>query len=167
MDVSPPEALSRLAGSGLEAVGVMADVELALRMAAQRGVVRYVPGSPGFEAIGPLSQAQGMALERIRGLLARRPAGVQECLQRAVFGLLGRIVVYPVEDEARFTDSKGRVLPDAFLVPAGSTPRDLARAVHTDLAEGFLYGVDARRRTRLGEKYVLKSNDVVRIVSSR
>ena len=67
--------------------------------------------------------------------------GVQPALNRAVFELLERIVVYPVEDETHFMDGRGRTLPDAFLMRSGATPRDLAFAVHTDIGKGFLYAV--------------------------
>ena len=48
----------------------------------------------------------------------------------------------------------------------GSTALDLARKVHSDLAETFLYAIDARTGMRLSSDYVLKDRDVLRIVSS-
>ncbi|EQD61989.1 translation-associated GTPase [mine drainage metagenome] len=77
------------------------------------------------------------------------------------------MVVFPVEDESRWTDSKGRVLPDAFLVPRGTTARQLAYRVHTDLGEGFLKAVDARRKRTLGADHPLEPGDVIRVVSHR
>jgi ribosome-binding ATPase YchF (GTP1/OBG family) len=74
-------------------------------------------------------------------------------------------VVYPVEDENRFTDKKGNMLPDAFLLKRGSTPKDLAFMIHTDIGKGFLYAVDARTKMRLGEKHELKNGDIVKIVA--
>jgi ribosome-interacting GTPase 1 len=49
---------------------------------------------------------------------------------------------------------------------SGSTIKDLAKSVHTDLSEGLLYGFDIRSRRRLGVDYVLKNNDVVKIVAT-
>jgi ribosome-interacting GTPase 1 len=49
----------------------------------------------------------------------------------------------------------------------GSTPLDLARTIHTDLAEGFLYAVDARNGKRLAGDHVLADRDIVKIVSSK
>ncbi|MBU4221079.1 MAG: TGS domain-containing protein, partial [Euryarchaeota archaeon] len=72
---------------------------------------------------------------------------------------------FPVEDENKFSDKKGQILPDAFLVKKGSTPKDLAFMVHTDIGKGFLYAVDARTRMRLGDKYELKNGDIVKIVA--
>jgi ribosome-binding ATPase YchF (GTP1/OBG family) len=76
------------------------------------------------------------------------------------------IVVYPVEDEMKLIDKKRNVLPDAQLLPEGSTPRDLANKIHADLGKGFLYAIDARSKKRLGADYKLKNNDIVKIVST-
>ncbi|MCK4797973.1 MAG: TGS domain-containing protein, partial [Spirochaetes bacterium] len=67
--------------------------------------------------------------------------------------------------ENKFTDKKGRVLPDAFLLKKGSTPKDLAFMVHTDIGNGFLYAVDGRTKMRMGEKHELKNGDIVKIVA--
>ncbi len=93
--------------------------------------------------------------------------GVQECLNWAVFKLLDYIVLYPVEDENKFTDRKGIVLPDAYLLKKGSTARDLAFRVHSDIGESFLFAIDAKTKKRLGEKYELKDGDVIKIVSTK
>ncbi len=76
------------------------------------------------------------------------------------------IVVYPVEDDSKCCNAKGVVLPDAFLMPKGSTPKDLAYRVHTDIGNGFLYAVDARTKMRIKDSTELKSGDVIRIVST-
>ncbi|MCS6788882.1 MAG: TGS domain-containing protein, partial [Aigarchaeota archaeon] len=60
----------------------------------------------------------------------------------------------------------GRVLPDVYLVKEGSTPRDLAYKVHTELGENFLYAIDARSKMRLPADYRLRPRDVVSIVSA-
>ncbi len=83
-----------------------------------------------------------------------------------VFELLDYVVVYPVEDEHKYSDSAGRVLPDAYLLKAGSTARDLAFAVHSDIGDSFLYAIDARTKRRLGEKYELQNNDIIKVVYS-
>ncbi|MEM4064428.1 MAG: TGS domain-containing protein, partial [Candidatus Micrarchaeaceae archaeon] len=96
----------------------------------------------------------------------KHTTGVQELLNKAVFEVLKMIVVYPVEDENKYTDHYGNVLPDALLMPSGSTAEDLARAIHTNLAKGMLYAVNARTKMRLKKDYALKDNDVIRIVSA-
>ena len=59
-------------------------------------------------------------------------------------------IFLPLEDENKFTDKLGRILPDAFLLKKGSTPNDLAFMVYTDIGKGFLYAVDACTKMRLG-----------------
>ncbi len=143
-----------------------ADTELALRTAAKNGFIKYFPGDNDFEILKPLNEKQKEALEKIRSLLKRfGSTGVQRCLNESVFGLLGYVVVYPVENENKFTNKKGQVLPDALLMPPGSTPRDLAAAIHTDLAERFICAIDARTKRRLPADYKLKNGDVIKIVT--
>jgi ribosome-binding ATPase YchF (GTP1/OBG family) len=98
--------------------------------------------------------------------IAARGTGVQELLNGIVFVLSNSIVVYPVEDENRYTDHYGSVLPDAVLMRDGSTAYDLAMTVHTDIANSMLYAVDAKTKMRLPKDYVLKNNDVLRIVTA-
>ena len=64
------------------------------------------------------------------------------------------------------TDKKGNVLPEAYLLPEGSTAKDLANLVHAELGKGFLYAVDSRDKKRLGAEYKLKNNDIIKIVST-
>ncbi len=91
--------------------------------------------------------------------------GVQDAINEAYFTLLKAVVVFPVEDETKLTDKDGNVLPDAFVMKGGSTALDLARRVHTDLAEGFLYAIDARTGKRLAADHILGNRDIVKIVS--
>ena len=92
--------------------------------------------------------------------------GVQEAVNIVCFKLLRMVAVYPVEDEFKLADKKGNVLPDVRLLPEGATARDLAQTVHAELAKGFLYGVDARTKQRVGADHKLKSGDVIKIVSA-
>jgi hypothetical protein len=48
-------------------------------------------------------------------------------------------------------------------MPPGSTVKDLAFAVHTELADKFICGIDARTRQRLAADHGLKARDVVEI----
>ena len=92
---------------------------------------------------------------------------MQECIDRAVFELLEYIPVFPVEDEGKWTDRNGVVLPDAYLMKKGSTTKDLAYRIHTDIGDSFLFALDARSKMRLGEKHELKAGDVIKIVSTK
>lgn len=144
--------------------------ELVLRRASEKGLVDYSPGAGDFEVLDKegLSDDQIEALNSVRGILEEwGSTGVQEAIDKAIYDLLGMIVVYPVEDEAKLTDAKGNVLPDALLVPEGSTARDLAHEIHSDLGDSFIHAINARSNRRIGENYKLKDNDVIRIVSAK
>ncbi|AOL15755.1 redox-regulated ATPase YchF [Sulfolobus sp. A20] len=143
--------------------------ELALRKAAKSGIIHYIPGESDFIILKKdISEKQKSALEYIRKnvLEVYGSTGVQQALNVAVFEALKMIVVYPVEDEKRLSDKNGNVLPDAILLKKGSNPRDLAYSIHTDLAKGFLYAIDVKRKMRIGEEYQLQDGDVIKIVSS-
>ncbi|MEM4717248.1 MAG: redox-regulated ATPase YchF [Desulfurococcaceae archaeon] len=146
--------------------------ELILRKASQTGIIEYLPGDEEFKYLTPLvklSRDQLKALELVdkQVLKIYRTTGVQELLKKAVFNKLKLITIYPVEDENKYTDHYGNILPDAYLVEHGTTTRELAYMVHTDLGESFLYAIDAKRKKRISESHVLEDNDVVRIVASK
>jgi ribosome-binding ATPase YchF (GTP1/OBG family) len=163
--------LDRLKKAGYVVVPSCAEAELALRRAAEKQLIDYRPGDCNFKINKPesLSEGQRKALETIRDriLLAFGSTGVQEATNAAFFKLLNMITVYPVEDLEHLADHNGRVLPDAYLVPYGTTARQLAYIIHTELGEGFIYAVEAREKKRVGEDYVLKDRDVVSIVSAK
>jgi len=166
-DVAPERAVDRLREHAERVIPATAEGELALRRAAEAGLVAYDPGDPDFGVVGELSDQQEQGLEQVRAVMERHGGtGVQEALDTAVYGLLDRIAVYPVENETRWTDGRGRMLPDAHLLPSGATPPDLAYAVHSDIGEGYLYAVDARRDRQVGEDHELSEGDVVKVVSS-
>lgn len=137
-----------------------AEAEFALRKAAERGLISYEGGSD-FTVKGELNERQKQALEKIRAILKGGSTGVQEVIDRAVF--MNNIVVYPVENEHKFSDKKGNVLPDAFLVERGSTALNLAFKVHEDIGKKFISAVDARSGKRISADYVLKDGDVISI----
>ena len=92
--------------------------------------------------------------------------GVQTIINKIVFDVLGDIVVYPVEDENKYTDHFGNVLPDALLIRKGSKAKDMAEMIHTDLAKNMLYAIDAKKKMRIAKDYVLNDDDVIKIVSA-
>ncbi len=172
MDIATSKRnLERLKESNRLVVPVCAEAELALRRASEKQLIDYRPGDCNFRINEPerLSETQRKALETIREkiLLGLGSTGVQDAVNTAYFRLLNMITVYPVEDLEHLSDHSGRVLPDAYLVPYGTTARQLAYIVHTELGEGFIYAVEAREKKRVGEDYVLKDRDVVSIVSAR
>lgn len=142
--------------------------EHVLQKAVKAGVVKYESGAADFEIIGGADGAQKAALERIRAFMKENGGtGVHAALKELVFTKLGMMVVYPVEDENHCTDRKGFVLPDAFLVPAGTTAVQMAAAVHTDLAKSFIGAVDAKTKRRVGRDHVLQDGDIIKIVAAR
>jgi ribosome-binding ATPase YchF (GTP1/OBG family) len=172
MDVPCAEAnLERLRKTNHTIVPACAEAELALRRAAEKQLLDYRPGDCNFKILDPqkLSESQIKALETIREKILVRlgSTGVQEAINMAYFKLLQMITVYPVEDLEHLSDHNGRVLPDAYLVPYGTTARQLAYIIHTELGEGFIYAVEAREKKRVGEDYVLKDRDVLSIVSAK
>ncbi|MBI5000245.1 MAG: redox-regulated ATPase YchF [Euryarchaeota archaeon] len=151
-------------------VPTAAELELALRRAAKAGLVKYLPGDSSFTLTDPskLNAAQKGALDKIAAYLKEKgDTGVQRCVETAVFKMLDLVPVYPVEDENKYTDKKGRVLPDAYLVPRGSTAKDLAYKVHSDLGDSFIRAIDARTKRVIGHDYQLKDGDVITIISKR
>jgi ribosome-binding ATPase YchF (GTP1/OBG family) len=166
-DVAPEENIDRLRDAADRVVPCSAEGELALRQAVEAGVVDYDPGDGEFEIVGDVSEAQRGGLDRIRDVVeAWDGTGVQAALNEAIYDLRDQITVYPVENETRWTDGQGNVLPDAFLLARGSTPKDLAFAVHSDIGEGYLHAVDARENRRIGEGHELDEGDVIKIVST-
>ncbi len=162
--------VERLKKSEALTVPVCAEAELALRRAAEKGLVQYKPGDSQFsvEPKAGLTVEQRAALEMIgeRVLIPFGATGIQEAINSAFLKLLNMIVVYPVEDPEHLTDHSGNILPDALLVPKGTTMRELASRIHTELGEKFLYGVNARGGMRLGESYTLKDGDIVSVVTA-
>ncbi|AXG06895.1 redox-regulated ATPase YchF [Haloplanus rubicundus] len=166
-DVAPAENLQRLRETDKPVIPTTADGELALRTAAEAGVVDYDPGDEGFSITGDVTDAQREGLNRIREVMTEYGGtGVQAAIDHAVYDLLDRITVFPVQNETKWTDCTGNVLPDAVLLPRGSTPPDLAYAIHTDIGEGYLHAVDARSDRRIGEDHELSEGDVIKIVST-
>ncbi|MBU5678377.1 MAG: redox-regulated ATPase YchF [Candidatus Aenigmatarchaeota archaeon] len=143
-----------------------ADYELALRIASKNEIIDYLPGDNDFKIKGNLSEKQIAALEKIRKMLMEfGSTGVQACLNKIVFDLLNYIVVYPVENENKFSDKKGNILPDAFLLPKEAKPIDLAFTIHSNLGENFICAIDAKTKQRVASDYNLKNNDIIKIVT--
>jgi ribosome-binding ATPase YchF (GTP1/OBG family) len=145
-----------------------AESELALTNAADKSFISYISGSITFALQKPdeLSDKQKKALDYIKTHVLEKygSTGIQKCIEAAVT-MLDLIVVYPVEDENHLTDKEGRVLPDAHLIPRGSTAKDLAYKVHTDLGDHFIRAIDARTKRVIGADHVLNDGDVISIVA--
>jgi hypothetical protein len=146
-----------------------AESELALTNANDKGLITYLPGGNTFSILKKedISDQQLKALEFIKIHVLEKfgSTGIQKCIEEAV-KMLDLIVVYPVEDDHHLTDKEGRVLPDAHLIPRGSTAKDLAYKVHTDLGEHFIRAIDARTHRVIGSEHELKDGDVISIIAN-
>ncbi|MFW9787881.1 MAG: redox-regulated ATPase YchF [Candidatus Thorarchaeota archaeon] len=152
-------------------VPVSALTEKVLKDLEKKGVIKYIPGDDDFEILdsGSLKESELVQLEKIREHILKKygGSGVQNLLNRAVFDYLHMITVYPVHDANALTDSDGNVLPDVYLVPEGTTAKEFAGHIHTDLMESFIHGIDARTKMRISDKHELKDRDVIKIVSAK
>jgi ribosome-binding ATPase YchF (GTP1/OBG family) len=164
-DVAPPEVLDGVVANGC-IIPCMADVELGLRRAAGADLIEYTPGSTtfSFSDSTALNEAQLKALDHMKERLETNAGtGVATMLDTVLFDELEHIVVYPVQDENRWTDGDGKVLPDAFVVPSAIQAKALAYKVHSDLGDGFIRGVDGRSRRVVGAEHELQDGDVLKI----
>jgi len=165
------ENLERLKALDYIVVPCCAEGELALRRSAEMKLTDYRPGDCNFNIVSPekITATQQKALETIKERILTKfgTTGVQDAINMAYFELLNSIVVYPVEDIEHLSDHQGRVLPDAYIVPYGTTARELAYRIHTELGESFIYAIEAHEKKRVGEDYVLKNGDVISIISAR
>jgi len=167
IDAAPEENVERLLDLDKPVIPATAQGELALRRGADAGVVDYDPGDEAFDVVGDVSDDQRDRLDALRETMAAYGGtGVQQALDYAVYDLLEMVTAYPVQDQSKWTDAKGNVLPDAFLLESGSTPVDLAYAVHSDIGDGYLHAVNAKTSREVGEGYELEEGDVVKIVST-
>jgi len=118
---------------------------------------------------GKLTAGQTKALDMIRERVLGKwgSTGIQEVINEAFFTLLHTIPVYPVEDAEKLTDHQGRVLPDCYLVPRGTTAKQFASLIHTELGESFIFAIDARTKKRLGESHVLEGDDIIQVVAAK
>lgn len=147
-------------------VPTSAEAELALRRAANKGLIKYKPGDPDFEVVGQLSQQQLAALERIREVMKKfGGTGVEAAINAAVFDALKYVVVYPVEDEHKLSDKNGNVLPDALLVPGDATARDVAYMIHTEIGERFVAAVEATTGKRLSAESKVRDGLILKIIA--
>ena len=149
------------------AILTSSDFELALKNASKANLIEYSPGSSKFSSDSSnLKDNQINALKLISDFLEENGStGVQECLEKAVLDKLDLIAIYPVEDETHFTDGQQRVLPDAFLLPRGSTALDLAYKVHSDIGDSFIRAIDCNSKRVIGRDHELSDGDIIKIVA--
>ena len=146
--------------------------ELYLRKYHENEIIRYIPGSDDFEISKKtiLKPEELEMLSKIRDKILKKyqGTGIQKALNHASFIIANQICVFPVSNINTYSDNKDNVLPDAFLVEKGTKLRDFVREkIHSELAENFMFGIDAKTKKRLGESYELKNKDVIKIITSK
>jgi ribosome-binding ATPase YchF (GTP1/OBG family) len=145
--------------------------ELILRKAQKAGLVEYTPGQEIFKIAhrAELNPNQKAALSYIQKRVLNRffNTGIQQALNIVVFKLLKINMIYPVSDEHNYSDHNKNILPDVHLMPKGSTPVDLAKHVHSRLAQNYLLAIDAKTGIRLPKEHILNHKDVIKIVTRK
>ncbi len=143
-----------------------AESELALKEAAKKKLIKYIPGNNDFEIIGKITDQQKKALEFIKENVLKKynSTGVQEILDTAVFKLLKYIAIFP-GGMHKLGDQYGNILPDCFLLPENSTALDFAFKIHTDLGKKFIKAMDVKKRMAIGKDHKLKHRDVIEIIT--
>ncbi|MCW3997578.1 MAG: YchF-related putative GTPase [Candidatus Bathyarchaeota archaeon] len=164
------EILTNFYGQKLVAA-CSAKSELILRRAQKAGLVQYTPGQEIFKITkkAELNPNQQAALDYIQKRVLNRyfNTGIQQALNIVVFKLLKTNMIYPVSDEHNYMDHKKNILPDVHLLPKGSTPVDLAKQVHTRLAQNYILAIDAKTGIRLPKEHILNHKDVIKIVTRK
>lgn len=147
-----------------EIVPCFADGELALREADKHRLISYISGDNDFEVLKELSERQKNALEDIRRIVKEYGStGIQEVLNKVVFGILKYISIFPAGD--KLEDSKGNVLPDCYLMPPHSTALDFAFRLHSDIGKNFVKAIDVKTKKAVGKDYLLKNRDGLEIMT--
>jgi ribosome-binding ATPase YchF (GTP1/OBG family) len=151
-------------------IGCSAESELALKEAAKAGLIDYIPGDGHFKILQEekLNEKQKKALDFIKVHILENlgSTGVQEVINKATFDLLKLIAIFPGGIN-KLTDQYGRVLPDCFLLPEGSTALDFAFKIHTDLGNHFIRAIDVKSKRTVGKEHLLKHRDVVEIITAK
>jgi ribosome-binding ATPase YchF (GTP1/OBG family) len=95
-----------------------------------------------------------------------KTTGVENVLNKVVFDVLKCIAVFPVPN-AKLTDKDGRILPDCFLVPDGTTALDFAFKIHTDIGNHFVKAIDVKTKQVIAKDHKLKHLDVIEIMTQK
>ena len=141
---------------------------MSLRKAAKANILKYYSGWNHFEILGTLNEKQKLGIETIMHNVLEKfgSTGVQECLDTAIFKLLGYFPVFPGGTKG-LADAQGRFIPDCFLMPAGSKAIDFAYTLHTDMGDGFIRAIDVKTKQVIGRDHALKYGDVIELVFNK
>lgn len=143
-------------------IGCSAAAELTLKEASKKEFISYIPGEKDF-VINEVNPQQKKALDFLKEAM---PTGVQEVIDTIVFDILKYIAIHP-GGVAKLEDSKGRCLPDCFLMPLNSTALDFAYKLHTDFGKNFIRAIDVKTKKTVGKDHVLKHLDIVELIAGK
>jgi ribosome-binding ATPase YchF (GTP1/OBG family) len=144
--------------------------ELALRKADEQELIKYIPGETTFKVL--LEDEIDNRLKTVMAIKERMfdndiATGVMEILETCVYKILNLIPVFPVEDATHLADQDGRILPDVFLVPSGTTAKEFAGKIHTDFEKSFIHGILVSKSSqRISATYELQYGDIVKIIAA-
>jgi len=154
--------------SHLTIIPCSGDAELALREAAKKELINYLPGDASFTLKGTLTDQQKKALGFIQETVLSKwkSTGIQNILNTAVFNILHYIAIFP-GGANKLTDQYGNVLPDCFLLPPSSTALDFAFRIHTDIGKNFVKAMDVKTKKAVGKDHLLHHRDVIEIMTKK
>ena len=163
-DAAPPEYIEKIRDFDENIYFISGEFELTLEKAMGASLINTM--GKDFIVSEKANQAQRNALEKIRSFLSSQClTRMDQILSHIVRDVLRYVVAYPVADESTWGDKKGNILPDAFLMPYGTTAHEMAFRVHSDIGEGFIKAIDCRTKRAIGKDHVIEDSEVVRIVS--
>ena len=153
--------------SDIEIFPVSALAELTLRKAMEDNLINY--NSKEGQVNYLIDDSENNRIKVVKAieekiLNVNGSTGVNQVLDYSVFELLNLIAVYPVENQNKLCDKDGRVLPDVFLVEKGTTAKEFAGKIHTDLADKFINGIlIADVNKAISGDHELNNGDVMKI----
>ncbi|KAJ2337477.1 hypothetical protein GGH91_005080, partial [Coemansia sp. RSA 2671] len=131
--------------------------ECFLRKMQKQRYISYETGSDDFSTdapgLKPLDEKAGRRLETIRDLVLFRygSTGVQEAIVKAV-DALGYIPVFPVKSLSTFgAPQQGAAFRDCVLVRPGTTVREFAKKLHSQVIDRGYAGAETIGGIQLGE----------------
>ncbi|MBS3172351.1 redox-regulated ATPase YchF [Candidatus Woesearchaeota archaeon] len=144
-------------------IGCSAAAELTLKETSKKEFIKYIPGENNFEITNELNTQQKNALNFLKETM---PTGVQNIMDTIVFDILKYIAIHP-GGVAKLEDSKGRCLPDCFLMPINSTALDFAYKLHTDFGKNFIRAIDVKTKKTVGKEHILKHLDIIELIAGK
>jgi ribosome-binding ATPase len=144
-----------------------AEAEVALKEAAKKELITYIPGEETFTIKGKPNEKQKKALAFIKEHILKKfsTTGVQNIIDTAIFNKLNYIQVYPGDN--KLVDKDGKVLPDCYLFKQGATAEDFAFRIHTDIGKNFIKAMNIKTKQVIGKDYALKKGDIIEIMVKR